>query len=72
MMARCTQKVATSLPPSYLEVVTMTDAEKKEWKDYFSFLRQAVDESPHRGDDETMEWHWSMMEKLEEMVLEGR
>ncbi len=44
-----------------------TEAEKKEWRDYFSFLQEAVGES-RLISAMTREWHYSMMEKLENMV----
>ena len=46
----------------------MTEAEKKELKDYLAFLRSAVGESQHQCDDETMEWHYEMMEKLKKIL----
>jgi hypothetical protein len=41
----------------------------EEWKTYFSFLDEVVFDSPHCGDDETMEWHQIMMDKLKMIIL---
>ena len=47
----------------------MTTIEKKEWLDYLNFLEDAVSDSPHSGDDMTMEWHYRMMPQLKTLVL---
>src|SRR5262245_59753720 len=36
----------------------------KEWNNLFDFIEEAVGESPHSGDDATMTWFKTMMEKL--------
>ncbi len=48
----------------------MEDSEKKEWKEFFDFVETAVGDSPHSGDDETMDWFQQMMTKLRERTLE--
>jgi len=41
---------------------------KKEWEDWKSFVDSTVQDSPHCGDDETMDWFWDMLEKVNEIV----
>jgi hypothetical protein len=40
----------------------------KKWRLYLDFVDQAIGDSPHQGDDEMMQHHFKMMEKLRRLL----
>lgn len=46
----------------------MDEKEKQQWDRFFSFIDDVVGDSPHAGDDETMDWYYTMIGKLKTIV----
>lgn len=48
------------------ELIKVTEDEVKEW---FDFIQDVLEDSPHYGDNQTMEWSNKMKNNIETIVL---